>query len=203
MVAGILASLLELFLGWLYLFAAPFLDPSLLWIIVPVYISWVFNEFYQEKIGTSFGNAITNGAVLIWAGVDWARTTTGLFHVDAFGLILFKFILCFISVALGIFIIIEGVHMKRIVKFLGRSRNITYFILVFTPFVYNVAELSIWALIVIILFFPIYYLVIEIIDRIIPNPKIYQEDNQNSVPDKEERKTLNKEMEDKLPKEYL
>jgi len=197
MVASVFVALSELVLGWLSLFAAPFADLNLLWVVIPVYIGWLFNEFYQEKIGTSFGNAITNGAVLIWIAVDWARTATGFLGTDVLGLTLFKFVLCMIAVSAGIFIIVEGIHRKRIVKFIGRSRNVTYFLLVFTPILYNVIDLSLGALLVIILFFPIYYLLVEIIDRIVPDPKIYKDDAPETIPNEKERRTLEKQMSEK------
>ncbi len=194
MVAGVLASLLELVISWLNLFAAPFMDLNLLWAVIPVYLGWLFNEFYQEKIGTSFGNAITNGAVLIWIAIDWARTATGFIGTDVLGITLFKFVLCMIAVSAGIFIIVEGIHRKRIVKFIGRSRNVTYFLLVFTPIMYNVFELSLGILLVIVLFFPVYYLIVEIIDQVVPNPKIYEDDAPESIPNEKDRKALQKQM---------
>ena len=48
----------------------------------------------------------------------------------------------------------------------------------------------------IILFFPIYYLVIEILSRITPDPKIGREDESENIPDNKERKILNKQMDD-------
>ena len=49
----------SLFLVWGGILIAPVLNPSLLWIIVPVWLSWFFAEFFQEKKSTSFGNAIS------------------------------------------------------------------------------------------------------------------------------------------------
>ena len=63
-----------IFMQWINLFLAPIRDPTMLWILVPVYLNWFFSEFYQEKKGTSFGNAISNAFIAIWSGFDWART---------------------------------------------------------------------------------------------------------------------------------
>ena len=57
------------------LLIAPIIHKELLWIIVPVYLNWVLTEVYQEKKGTSYGNAIANGFVALWVGIDWARAT--------------------------------------------------------------------------------------------------------------------------------
>ena len=61
---------------WLFtIFVAPVKNFSMLWILIPVYLTWFFAEFFQEKHGTSMGNAITNAVVVFWAGFDWSRNT--------------------------------------------------------------------------------------------------------------------------------
>jgi hypothetical protein len=84
---------------WGAILIAPIMSPSLLWIIVPVWLSWFFSEFFQEKRSTSFGNAISNGVVPLWVGIDWTRfLVTGLIEKEiAFSLDIFiKFIICII-----------------------------------------------------------------------------------------------------------
>jgi hypothetical protein len=195
MVAGVLAYLSYWFLGWLSLFTIPFVNENLLWIVIPVYLNWILAEFYSEKLGgVSYAGAITKGIVLIWVGIDWARKTTGFLNTDVLGVTLFKYILCLVWVAFGIFLITQGVYKNKIVKFIGKSRNTTYLTLVFTPVLYNVIPVSLDVIFVIILFFPIYYLVIEIIDRIVPDPKIGRETPEESIPSRKERKVLEKQM---------
>jgi hypothetical protein len=203
MVAGVLASLLELVFGWLSLFAAPFINENLLWIVIPVYLNWMLAEFYSEKIGgVSFAGVITKGVVLIWIGIDWTRKTTDFLHSDVLGITLFKYFLCFVWVSLGIFMIVQGISRKKMVKFIGKSRNTTYLTLVFTPILYNVVPLSLEVLLVIVLFFPIYYLVIEILSKITPKPKIGVEDNQETIPNEKERKFLQKQMDGEKTKAW-
>ncbi|MBW2963533.1 hypothetical protein KY306_02035, partial [Candidatus Woesearchaeota archaeon] len=48
---------LNLFLGWLLVFISPFKNLNMLWIIVPIYVNWIFTDFFQERRRTSFGNA--------------------------------------------------------------------------------------------------------------------------------------------------
>lgn len=179
-----LVYLLEIVLRWLNILAAPFQNFELLWIIVPAYISWFFNEFYQEKTGTSFGNAISNGAVLLWVGADWARTATNFLNADVLGMTLFKYTFAGIAFLYGLFIIIWGARGHKAIKFIGRARNITYIMIMFTPLFYNIIPLDFETFLCIFLFFPVYYLVIEILDIIIPDPKVYKEDNslQNKNP---------------------
>ena len=74
----ILVFLWELVVLWFGIFAAPLLYLDLLWIIIPIYLTWIFTDFFQERRGTSLGNAITNGAVVLWVCVDWLRQTVTL-----------------------------------------------------------------------------------------------------------------------------
>jgi hypothetical protein len=203
MVAEVLSYLLQLVYTWLGLFAAPFFNESLLWIVIPVYLNWILAEFYSEKLGgVSFAGAITKGVVLIWVGIDWTRKTTDFLNSDVLGLTLFKYFLCFVWVAFGIFMIYQGISRKKLVKFIGKSRNTTYLTLIFTPLLYNVAPLSLEVLLVVVLFFPIYYLVVEILSRITPKPKIGQEEENERIPSEKERKVLQKQMSDEKGKQF-
>ncbi len=177
MVLEALTYLLDLVIRGGSILISPYKNLELLWIIVPALISWVFNEFYQEKAGTSFGNAISNGAVLLWVGVDWTRTTTNLLNADTLGIIIFKYSLAAVVVLYGLFVIIWGAKGHKAIKFIGRSRNITYIIVMFSPLIYNAISVDFETFFCIFLFFPIFYLVIEILNIIIPDPKIYREDN--------------------------
>jgi hypothetical protein len=169
--------LLDLVIRWSSILVSPYKNFELLWIVAPALLCWIFNEFYQEKIGTSFGNVISNGAVLLWVGVDWARITTSFLGIDSLGIIIFKYSLAAVAVLYGLFVIIWGAKGHKSIKFVGRARNITYMIIMFTPLLYNAIPVDFETFLSIFLFFPIFYLVIEILDLIIPNPKIYDKDN--------------------------
>jgi len=165
------------FIDWLKLFAAPLKNLDMLWIIVPIWGNWFFAEFFQEKKGTSFGNAISNGAVMLFVGIDWLRYAIG--HASADGsffigeVLLELFVAAFILI-LGLTIIVMGIKAKRLVRVVGRIREITYLMLMFTPIVYGVVEFNIRNIILIVAFLPVFYIVIELIDRIVPNPKTYE-----------------------------
>src|SRR3989344_2339350 len=67
-----------------HLFFISFMNKDTIWIIIPIWLSWFFAEFFQEKKGTSFGNAISNGVVPLWVGIDWMRQlTTSLIETQA------------------------------------------------------------------------------------------------------------------------
>lgn len=171
-------ALWHIFLHWLSIFSAPAKEPEMFWIIVPIWINWFFTEFFIEKHGTSFGNAIGNGVIPILASVDWTRY---LYRLLAEGYIQFtfgvflKFLVAFSVLAYGIFVIIAGIKIKRIIFFIGRIRWITYVLVMVTPTIYNVIKLNFYSLFAILLFFPLYWWTIEVFDRITPEPKVYLE----------------------------
>ena len=86
-----------------------------------------------------------------------------------------KFFVAVAVFAYGIFVIIAGIRIQKIVFFIGKIRWVTYILLMVTPIVYTVIRLDFRTLLEIILFFPLYYWIIEIFDRITPEPKIYRE----------------------------
>ncbi|MBS3105872.1 hypothetical protein J4234_06480 [Candidatus Woesearchaeota archaeon] len=177
-VLSVLFSLWGLFLHWLSIFAAPLQEPEMFWIIIPIWINWFFTEFFMEKHGTSFGNAIGNGVMPILASVDWARylyrlISEGIIRLT-FG-VLIKFFLSLAVLIYGVFVIIAGIKIERIVFYIGRIRWITYVLVMTTPIVYNVIKFDFQTCLAILLFFPLYWWVIEIFDRITPEPRVYQE----------------------------
>ena len=63
---AILTYFWELLKTWFSLFAAPVYNLEMLWIIIPTYLNWIFADFFQEKKGTSLGNAISNAKVNLY-----------------------------------------------------------------------------------------------------------------------------------------
>jgi len=174
-----LIFLWELFKDWLALFISPFKNPEILWIIIPIWISWFFAEFFQEKKGTSFGNAISNGIIPIFIGIDWTRYLTNQLTTNIIKwsyIVIIKYSLSGLMIIYGFSIVFFGIKARQFVHFYGRIREVTYVLLVFSPIVYNIVELNWKFLLGIVLFFPLYYYLIEFINRQTPNPKIYQYD---------------------------
>ena len=175
----ILIYLKEIFFLWLSIFIAPLENLNMLWILLPVILNWIFTEFYQEKRGTNLGNAITNGVVALLVAVDWLRTATGEFSEGqiAVGLFVTYLIIAILMAIYGILIIVWGIKLKKRVKYIGRIREVTYLTLMFTPVIYGIIPLSINVIVAIVIFFPLFYFVVEVIDRMIPDPKTYDEEN--------------------------
>ena len=167
----------DLFLHWLSIFAAPIKELEMLWLIVPIWINWFFTEFFQEKHGTSFGNAVSNGAIAILASIDWTRYMYRLYADGIIRLTFGVFLKFFAAIGVfvyGIYVIVAGIKTKKIVFFIGKIRWVTYILLMFTPIVYNVIKMNLYTLLAIVVFFPVYYWIIEIFDRLTPEPKVYK-----------------------------
>lgn len=186
-VSGFLPVVGEAFVDWLRLFAAPLKNPDMLWIIIPIWGVWVFSEFFQEKKGTSFGNAITNGAVMLFVGVDWIRyiirqinAGTASFGTESVTELAISAAIIMIS----ILIIILGIKGRSVVKLIGRIREGTYMLLMFTPIIYGVVKFSPRNLAIILAFFPLFYIIVEILDRVLPTPQIFEREEEEKM-DKE------------------
>lgn len=164
----------DTFLNWVKtLFVMPFLNLEMLWILVPVWLSWFFSEFYQEKVGTSMGNAISNATIIIWAAIDCARQTVKLISLGEVtgGLnIFFRFFLIAVIFMYGSLILVLGLKGKTIIKKIGRIREMSYVFCIFVPVFYNYAQLTVTHIISALVFFPIFYFALELLDHIVPDP---------------------------------
>ena len=188
--------LLEAFISWLWLFGAPIRDANILWIIVPIWVSWFFTEFFQEKKGTGFGNAITNGGVSLWVAIDWTRHLTYGISRDevTLGLNLYiKFALCAFVLIYGIVVIVKGLKGKKFASIGGRIRVITYILVMFSPFIYDTAQINLMNIISIFAFFPLFYFLLELIDKIVPDSKALEIDKSKSDDSFDSHKDLHKE----------
>ncbi|MBN1157718.1 hypothetical protein JXA85_08930 [Candidatus Woesearchaeota archaeon] len=171
----------ELVKTWVHtIFVTPYTTMDMLWILVPVWLAWFFAEFFQEKTGTSMGNAITNATVVVWAAIDCTRQTFRLMNageLTGFLNISLRFLLLLIIFAYGLVIIILGWRGNKVIKYLGRVREVTYVFAIFVPVFYNAIPFSFKHILAALLFFPLFYFTIELIDRVTPNPRAVDEDN--------------------------
>lgn len=167
------------FKDWISIFTAPLQNVDMLWILIPVYLGWAFTEFYQEKKGTSFGNAVSNGIIVLWVGMDWTRTTFNLVRNGSFtanSFLYTKFAIAAVMFFYGLFIIVNAIKTSSKTSYLGRIRLVTYAILMFTPIFYDAIPITFSVIISMVIFFPLFYVIVEILDFIIPDPKALQED---------------------------
>jgi hypothetical protein len=170
----------NLFSLWLHsIFVLPFQNTDMLWLLVPIWLTWFFAEFFQEKTGTSFGNAITNSVVVLWGSIDCTRQTLKLIanHTITNTMnISLRFALIGLIFIYGIIILIWAWKTKELIKYFGRIREVTYVFIIFVPMFYNAVDLSWELLIGAVLFFPLFYWIIEFIDRHTPNSTLLEQD---------------------------
>ena len=148
----------------------PFRDFEILWTIIPIWVTLVLTDFFQEKKGTSLGNAVTNGGIMVWVGIDWIRyiirngsQTTTLFFI--------KSAICLTAILFGVLIVVQGTKAKQYIIHIARVRETSYLMLVLAPVIYGIHELSVNYAVSIILFFPVFYVVFEILANTLPDPK--------------------------------
>jgi hypothetical protein len=116
------------------LLVVPFENLGTVWAILPVYTSLILGEMYKSKV--SFGHAVANGFVMVWAGLNWARhlanasITSYLFSSKALA-----WIVACVAIGLGVFSIILGFRKKdkALCEILGHTRFSCYFIICFYP----------------------------------------------------------------------
>ncbi len=182
---AILTYFWELLKTWGSLFAAPIYNLEMLWIIIPTVLNWIFADFFQEKKGTSLGNAISNAVVILWASIDWTRTSIRFYSTKFISgwHLTGNIISSLIVFAYGVWIVYEGIKAKNITHYIGRIRVVTYIVLMVTPLIYN-SDIPLGkAIIAMILFFPAYYYLVELIDRLLPDPASIKEDEGKSGSD--------------------
>jgi hypothetical protein len=169
-----------LFLLWLKtIFIVPFENLDMLWLLVPIWLGWFFAEFFQEKVSTSRGNAISNAVIVLWGSIDCARQTVSLITegtLKALWEIFLRFSIVGFLFCYGAFIVWLGVTSRNLVKYVGRVREVTYVFVMFVPIIYNAIPFSWEHVIAAIIFFPIFYAVIELIDMKTPNPRSVEDD---------------------------
>ena len=176
---SILLFFWDLFKIWGYTFFVSFTHGGTIWIIIPIWLSWFFAEFFQEKKGTSFGNAISNGVVPLWVGIDWMRQlTTILIETQAkLSMLVFsKYIISVLVICYGLIIIVGGIRGSEFVRYFGRIREVSYILAAFTPFVYELIAPGYKYFLAIVIFFPMFYFLIELIDRVTPEPVVLSKD---------------------------
>jgi len=154
------------------MFKTPFIQPDLLWIIVPIYINWIINDIFTDKV-PDFVNFVSGGFTALWIGMTLGRDLTMAATSDTLTtLSSLQGIVVIFLIVFGLVIVIEAARKKEIVKYIARTREITYLLLWLVPLFFNIIPANIDTLIAALIFFPIFYIIIEFIDRFIIKSEI-------------------------------
>ncbi|AAR39183.1 NEQ335 [Nanoarchaeum equitans Kin4-M] len=158
---------------FLDLLLAPLKHLELLWVVIPIYVSWLLVEtlhhFEKEDI-------IFNANSCFWMGMEWGRQSFSNLSKDPFYLL---------GLEAAITIIIYGflilwLYFKRVewlVYLLARSREIFFLQILVTPIIYYPKEYAfvlghdlysalVGLILVILGFFPMAHIMGEILKRI-------------------------------------
>jgi hypothetical protein len=118
----------------MHLLVVPFENLGAVWGILPIYTTLILGEIYKSKV--SFGHAVGNGFVMLWAGINWARH---LIKVSKLSYLFTSKALAWIvaggAIGLGVFAIILGLRKKdkALAEVLGHTRFSCYFLITFYP----------------------------------------------------------------------
>jgi len=123
---------------FMQLLVAPFNHLRTAWPILPVYTTLILGELYKSKV--SFGHAVCNGFVMLWAGLSWARLLSAKGWMDYAGFsgkqrMALAWIVTVCCIGVAIFSIILGLRKKdkAMCEILGHTRFSCYFIIMFYP----------------------------------------------------------------------
>lgn len=132
-------SLQAYWMKWLELGMAPFQHFQLVWLgILPLYVTLLLGELYKSKV--SFGHAVGNGFVMLWAGLNWGVHLAGygwtkyMFETSR-GEMQIAWLVTVITVAVGVFTIIIGFRKsdQGLISVLGHTRFSCYFLILLYP----------------------------------------------------------------------
>ena len=158
----------NLLLYWLsIMFVFPLKDLEVLWILIPVWLNLIFTDFFQERHGASLGNAITNGVIQAWVGVDWMRFLWRTYQGFS-GLLALKVFLCLVVLLHGVLIVVESLKHSQSVQSWGRVRVTSYVMIMLSPVIYNIVVPSVYYVFATLLYFPVFYYFLELIEHFVP-----------------------------------
>lgn len=141
---------------------------NFLWIIIPIFFIGVITDKYQEEFGTSVGNAISNGALIIFTGFSWLQLISGRidFPVEA---TISQIIFSLFIILYGFSIIASGFGSGDFAQKYGRIRVITFMLMFFTMMIYVPILYNFVSIILFVIIFPFYYAFITELIKIMPS----------------------------------
>ncbi len=142
--------------------SAPFNDFEIFWILMPAYATWLGAEYFSKE-QKSFGDVFISGFLAFWTGSNWFR------HI---GLSLnAKFALAVAITLYGVLIIIESFLGKSFIKAISGIQYVAFFIIILTPYVYDLIELEAGMLLSVATLLPFMIIIPFIIRKFINVPE--------------------------------
>jgi hypothetical protein len=119
------------------LVVAPFLSLDRVWLgIIPLYVSMVLGEIYINKV--SYGNAVGNGFLMLWAGLNWAvqlANSSAFSYMFSTSTKIIAWTVTGACLSIAIYTIVLGLRKKDkdLAAILGHTRFSSYFLIMLYP----------------------------------------------------------------------
>ncbi|HIP90662.1 MAG TPA: hypothetical protein EYH22_03865 [Candidatus Nanopusillus sp.] len=153
---------------WLNMLIISITNPTIVWITIPIYLTWFVTEYFQEKQETSLGNAATNGVITSYVSLDWIRQMVS--GNISFSII--KLLLAILLMLYGLYVTYISIKRRPVAKILGRVKYVAYFQIMLTVLIYSEytgIELNLDSIMAIFLGFPFIWIATKLADKYLPD----------------------------------
>ena len=154
----------SLFQAFSTIFISTLTNVKIIWVTYPVYITWFAMEFLVERKELRYSHSLANSIIFSWVSVDWLRHLYLDNELNDYN----KLIITLFFLFLSLFILIASIKRKRIAKILGKTGFFSYFQIMFTPLIYGIIEFNYIDFLSVIIFFPLIYITVYVIDKLLP-----------------------------------
>ena len=147
-----------------------FQNSDILWLVIPIFFIGIVTDKYQEENGTSIGNAISNGALIIFTGFSWMEIITSRVTTDfPYDIMLSQVLFTLFIIIYGFLIVASGFKTGRFAKTYGRIRVVTFMLIFFTMMIYVPILYNFVSIVLFVLLFPFYYAFITELIKVMPS----------------------------------
>jgi len=154
----------SIFQAFSTIFISTLTNVKIIWVTYPVYITWFAMEFLVERKELRYSHSLANSIIFSWVSVDWLRHLYLDNELNDYN----KLIITLFFLFLSLFILIASIKRKRIAKILGKTGFFSYFQIMFTPLIYGIIEFNYIDFLSVIIFFPLIYITVYVIDKLLP-----------------------------------
>ncbi|MFP3289931.1 MAG: hypothetical protein RXN31_01820 [Candidatus Nanopusillus acidilobi] len=154
----------SIFQAFSTIFISTLTNVEIIWVTYPVYITWFAMEFLIERKEITYSHSLANSIIFSWVSIDWLRHLYLDNELNDYN----KLIITLFFLFLSLFILIASIKRKKIAKILGKTGFFSYFQIMFTPLIYGIIEFNYIDFLSVIIFFPLIYITVYVIDKLLP-----------------------------------
>ncbi len=161
----------EIAVRFVSILAAPATHLMTIYSLGPIYLNWITSEYFREEIHPEIKEAAKNGFTGIWVAGDWVRATYGRYYDSPNPLaFVVKLVLSALLFIYGVVLVTKAFKEEKIVMLIGRVREISYIAIMITPLVYGAVPVDWITLTAMLVFYPVFYALVELILFAVPIP---------------------------------